>query len=405
MNRPSASCPGWLVDRLLQAKGAVGFNEYMDWVLNDEEHGAYSKGNLGIGRKGDFVTSPSLGPEFAELLVSQLVDWFEQLDRRNTEKHILSLIELGPGDGELAFDLLLALEETAPALLENFELIMVEPNSAMVQRQKLKFEHYSKVPVKWMNFDELCATPIYGIIIAHEVLDALPVERIILRNKILFRQGVKIIERDGNYFTELVELPLPDSLKDSIISATDKLQISIPPTDAVDGWNSEWHSCVKPFLLNAYKSLRSGAMLIIDYALEAKSYYTSSRSSGTILAYHNQRCYTDILYEPGVSDLTSHICLDTLKLFAAECGWNFLGDLRQGQALLALGLAQKLNSLNLLPNNQIDLALSKRENLLRLVDPYCLGDFRWVAFEKIEKSQVNASGNTISSIFLEEPRN
>ena len=77
---------------------------------------------------------------------------------------------------------------------------------------------------------------------------------------------------------------------------------------------------------------------------------------------------------------------------------NILGVQRQGQALLALGLSQRLNQLKQFPPSQLALALQKRENLLRLVDPLCLGEFRWIAFQtKGNKSSI------FETLFLTEP--
>ena len=77
------ACPSWLVKRLKESGGLVSFHNYMDWSLNDPIHGAYSSGQLSIGRHGDFVTSPSLGNEFAELLVVQILDWFFEVTLKN----------------------------------------------------------------------------------------------------------------------------------------------------------------------------------------------------------------------------------------------------------------------------------------------------------------------------------
>ena len=104
MDCSTAKCPQWLADRIVTAGGIISFFQYMDWVLNDPEHGAYSRGNLIIGKEGDFATSPSLGPDFAELLAVQLVSWLEQLVLENVDDLPLSIIEVGPGEGDLAFE-------------------------------------------------------------------------------------------------------------------------------------------------------------------------------------------------------------------------------------------------------------------------------------------------------------
>ena len=75
----AAVVPPWLLERLLAKGGEVPFSTYMEWVLHDPQHGAYGSGRLLIGPQGDFVTSPSLGPDFAALLAPQLVEWLRQL--------------------------------------------------------------------------------------------------------------------------------------------------------------------------------------------------------------------------------------------------------------------------------------------------------------------------------------
>ena len=102
MNGSSANCPEWLADRIVKAGGYISFHQYMDWALNDHDYGAYSTGNLKLGPRGDFTTSPSLGVDFAELLAEQVAEWFEQLRHKNINLP-LSLIEVGPGEGDLAF--------------------------------------------------------------------------------------------------------------------------------------------------------------------------------------------------------------------------------------------------------------------------------------------------------------
>ena len=75
MEPMAASCPDWLATHLQQAGGAVPFSRFMDLALNEPEHGYYGSGRARIGTQGDFVTSPSLGSDFAALLAPQLLAW------------------------------------------------------------------------------------------------------------------------------------------------------------------------------------------------------------------------------------------------------------------------------------------------------------------------------------------
>ena len=81
-------------------------------------------------------------------------------------------------------------------------------------------------------------------------------------------------------------------------------------------------------------------------------------------------------------------------------GWKFIGETRQGQALLALGLSRFLYSLQKTTSHDLSAALNRRESLLRLVDPLGLGEFRWLAFKKD-----NCNNLFLRNRFLEEPIN
>ena len=102
--------------------------------------------------------------------------------------------------------------------------------------------------------------------------------------------------------------------------------------------------------------------------------------------------------DPGLSDITAHLCIESTINYALNNGWKFIGETRQGQALLALGLSKFLHSLQNTSNQNLSAALNRRESLLRLVDPMGLGEFRWLAFQRDNSNDLN-----LSSRFLEEP--
>ncbi len=405
MNGSFANCPEWLAELIVNSGGSVSFHQYMDWALNHSEYGSYSSGSLKLGTKGDFVTSPSLGPDFAALLARQVVDWLEQLQQENFNNLPLSLIEIGPGEGDLAFDLIQELEQISPEITKRLELILVDINQGMIKRQKERLSNICKVPIRWLSLDELAENPVIGVILAHEMLDALPVERIILRNNMLFRLGVKLEAINSHSLLSFDELPISSSLLDSLLELENEVGIKIPPDGASDGWSSELHIDMNQWLDKVSKTLIYGSLLIIDYALEATRYYNNSRQSGTMMSYKNQYASSDLLKDPGFCDLTSHLCLETLLYYAQKNKWLLLGHTRQGLALLALGLAERLNSLQKLSSEQLDIALSRRESLLRLVDPAGLGEFRWLAFEVNNQEDYIKSNIGLKTRFLTEPDN
>lgn len=372
-----------MVTRFEQQGGTMSFHQFMQLALHDPEHGAYGSGQLQVGPSGDFATSPSLGPDFAELLGLQVIQWFDQLASERPD-HPLSLVDIGPGEGDLIADLVQMLQREAPHWIRRLEVVLVELNPGMEARQRERLGSSVSPPVRWSTLESLASQPAYGIFLAHELLDALPVERLIWHDGELRQMGVSLKRCDGSADASLVWLdqPLPDGLRAQLSWAEQRCKIELPPKDAADGWCSEWHSDLPNWLQSAAMAMDQGVLLIVDYALEASRYYTAMRSEGTLLSYRKQRASSDLLAHAGTADLTAHLCLETLIANAEERGWRTLGQCRQGEALLSLGLADRLHQLQQLPVTALANALQRRETLLRLVDPAALGEFRWIALQR-----------------------
>ena len=188
------------------------------------------------------------------------------------------------------------------------------------------------------------------------------------------------------------------AINEFISESNSLLDICFPPKGICDGWTTEWHCDLPSWFDYVSKALIEGPLLIVDYAMESKRYYSKRREDGTLIAYRGQKANSNILKDPGYCDLTSHLCMESTISYGLRNKWRFLGETRQGQALLALGLSELLHSLQYIPNNNIAAALDRRESLLRLVDPMGLGEFRWLAFQK-----VNNTNLVIKSRFLESP--
>ena len=394
----TARCPNWLAGRINDQGGAISFYQYMDWVLNDPDHGVYSTGRLQIGRNGDFCTSPSLSNDFGFLLSNQVVEWLFQLEKASKNNQILSLVEIGPGEGSLSRDLINNIAEIAPYLIPKMELVLVELNEGMKSRQEKVVKSLKDIKIRWTDLDELKKNPVRGVIIAHEVLDAFPVERLIFRKNNVFRQGVALQKENNENYLEFIDLKTTISIDRFISESKSLLGIDFPPRGICDGWTTEWHCDVLPWFNDLSKALIDGPLLIVDYAMESNRYYSKRREDGTLISYRGQKANSNLLKDPGKCDLTSHLCMEATISYAIRNKWRFLGETRQGQALLALGLSELLYSLQNIAKNDIATALDRRESLLRLVSPMGLGEFRWLAFQKVNNSDL-----VIKSRFLEAP--
>ena len=395
---PTARCPEWLIDRIINSGGSISFYKYMDLVLNDPENGFYSTGRLNIGKDGDFCTSPSLGNDFARLLAIQVVDWLLDLEKSGIESELFSLVEIGPGEGTLSRDLAIAIAEIAPALISKIEFVLVELNVGMRKRQEKVVNNFEGIYCRWCDLEDLILRPVTGVVIANEALDAFPVERLIFTGNKVFRQGVALRKINDEYFLEFVDLKPTTAIMEFLQESNSLLNIEFPPKDICDRWVTEWHCDLPTWFGKLSKVLINGSLLVVDYAMESKRYYNANRKDGTLISYRNQKANTNILKDPGLSDLTAHLCIESTISYALINGWKFMGETRQGQALLALGLSKFLFSLQNTCSQDLSAALNRRESLLRLVDPMGLGEFRWLAFQKD-----NSYDLILSNRFLQEP--
>ena len=392
MNSLPVNNPDWLIKKIIKMGGTISFYDYMNFVLNDPSNGYYGSGKAELGSQGDFVTSPSLSDDFAFFVGKQIEEWLIQL-KNNLCDQKLFIIDFGAGDGSFISGLIKYLLESSNNSSEGVSFVIIEPNKGMIEKQKMKLKEFLSlgIDILWKGLEEIEGNNINGIFIANEVLDALPVERITFSKGRLFRQAVSVDKKSSRLFFD--KLPITSELEKSIKFAESKLGITIPPEDAPEGWTTEWHIDNSEWLKGIYEKINNGILLIIDYAKEAKNYYGLRNSNGTIISYKNQKTSNNILESPGDSDLTSHICIETLINDAETLGFKNIGTTKQGEALLALGLAERLYEIQKDFKRDLSKALARREALLRLVDPICLGDFKWFIFHKFKdkKSNINST--------------
>ena len=153
-----------LLRERIQREGPLPFREVMQAALYHPEYGYYT--NLrGFGAAGDFITSPERHPAFGWLLGRQALDVWEALDRPSP----FNILELGAGSGALAEPLLSMVRGTVPAIC--YTIDETSPSLRAVQQRRLTDPAF-----RWAGAKE----PAH-FIIANEVADALPVDRVVVR--------------------------------------------------------------------------------------------------------------------------------------------------------------------------------------------------------------------------------
>ncbi len=337
-----------VAERIRAAGGAIGFAEYMRLVLYAPGLGYYSAGARKFGADGDFVTAPELGPLFSRLLARQCAEILAELGRD------AGILEIGAGGGALAAGMLAALGE-ADALPERY--CILEVSADLRERQRRLLER--SVPealhrVVWL--DALPESPLRGVIVANEVLDALPVER--------FRRTADGVEQaavaEGGGELVLHWIPAAPTLARAVMELESRLGRRLP-----DGYTSELSLGLAGWLGDVARVLAEGVALFADYGAGESEYYAAGRIAGTFRCHYRHRAHENALLYPGLQDLTAWVDFSAVAHAAVDAGLELLGYTTQANFLIGAGLARELEGLASLGERQ-RLALSQQTKTLTL---------------------------------------
>jgi SAM-dependent MidA family methyltransferase len=329
-----------------EAGGAVDFSEFMQRVLYEPGLGYYVAGHRKFGATGDFITAPEMGELFGRCLARQCAEILNELSSGD-------ILEFGAGTGVLCAQLLAALEEE-DALPGNYYILEVSPDLRQRQRQTIA----ERVPGLLARCRWLDRLPVdfEGVVIANEVLDAMPVERFRVT-----RTGVEVVQVtwSGDSFVESTRPPAAGEL------------LQIAKKDLAPGYESEVGVLARHWVAGIADWLRRGVALIIDYGFPGHEYYHPQRSEGTLMCHHRHRAHPDPYRHIGMQDITAHVDFSALAEAAVEAGLDVLGFTHQAAFLLSLGLTDiAAKRMEASPRDR--LALS--QEVQRLAQTYEMGE-------------------------------
>ena len=279
-----------IASQIASQGGWLPFSRYMEMALYEPGMGYYSAGAHKLGAGGDFTTAPELSPLFGAAICSTLLPVLEGLQKKGLPTHIL---EFGAGTGKLATSIFTRLNDLGFAL-DRYDIIEISPDLAQRQQERIGDT------VRQLNLKTQCSwltqlpENFKGVILANEVIDAIPCDAIIFQNGFWYWYGVafendKLIWKTGSPVEQKL---LPESLLSGNFS---------------EGYISELHAPANAWMQQVAKHLDVGLFLTFDYGFPESEYYHPQRLEGTLMAHHRHHAIQDPFHLPGLCDLTTHV--------------------------------------------------------------------------------------------------
>ena len=300
----------------IKQTGNMSFSRYMELALYAPEFGYYRNALKKFGKTGDFVTAPEISSLFSECVANQCSEVLQTLNGGD-------ILEFGAGSGAMAADILCALQKKNQ-LPNHYYILEISAFLKSTQAKTIQ----AKIPnyfdhVVWLT--ALPEEPINGVILANEVLDAMPV------HQFSWHKGIK--ERCVTIENNELASCISEKENHALIAQVEKYNIQFS-----EGYTSEVNLYLPGWIKSISKCLSRGAVLIMDYGFPRHEYYHSDRNAGTIMCHYRHRAHSNPLILPGVQDITAHLDFTAVAESAEESGLTVSGFTNQAAFLINCGL-------------------------------------------------------------------
>jgi SAM-dependent MidA family methyltransferase len=324
MSLPEPSADALAASRALQqviredirANGSwISFSRYMELALYAPGLGYYAGGSAKLGKDGDFTTAPEITPLFGATLA--------EFAAEIAGAEPVRILEFGAGTGKLARDILDASARRGTPVAS---YAIVELSAELRQRQQEALAAHPTVT--WLDTPPVAFS---GLVIANEVLDAMPVPLLVRQGGHWLIRGVTL-EGEGFAFADR--------------AGGDPLAGQVPDAEALpEGYLTEVHPQQAGFVRMLADMLRAGeggAALLIDYGFPAHEYYLPQRMQGTLMCHYRHHAHGDPFFLPGLQDITAHVDFTDIARAGIGAGLDLQAYMSQAAFLLSAGLPSLL---------------------------------------------------------------
>ena len=309
----------------ISARGPIPFSRYMELCLygpggGDAPVGYYTSPREKFGKQGDFYTSSDVHAVFGRLLARQ----FEEMWRALDEPEEITLVELGPGRGLFAQDVLAWSKKMFPAFYSALHYTLMEGSAGLRSRLAELFAediHAGKVQIA-ATLDEVeFKTPF--IIFGNEFFDALPVE-------VLDCRGEVRVDSNGSRFMETFVPPsaaVRDYVEEYAVHPEEGERVDAPLIA---------QSYMRQIASLTASSEQPGYFVFIDYGY-TRDEQLAGRHRGTVRSFRKHTLSDSVYDAPGEQDITADVNFTALAAAARDYGVEALALVTQSQFLVGIG--------------------------------------------------------------------
>jgi len=344
----------------IRERGPITVAAFMDLALYDPDAGYYARAARRTGRAGDFFTSVDVGPLFGDVLAAQIVemasDAFFSPDG-NGPRPRFDLVEAGAANGQLAADILDGIARRDPDLYSRLRLHLVERSGEARRAQAAVLgRHSARVAAS----GEALPPSYAGVLVANELLDALPAHQVVMR-----ADGLRevYVTADDDRLTTCEGRPSTPEIEEYFRRVDAPLE---------PGWRAEVNLAAIRWVRDAARRLRRGFLILIDYGHDARELYSAGHSSGTLTTFSSHHARgpeaagePPWLAEPGEQDITAHVDFTSVRAAAESEGVDLVGFM--DQTYFVLGILSGPDA------SLADLPADQRRMLKTLITPGGLG--------------------------------
>jgi SAM-dependent MidA family methyltransferase len=311
-------------------QGRITFADFMGACLYEPGLGYYTSPGRKVGAEGDFYTSITVHAAFGRVIAREIA----QMWRCMGTPADFTLVECGAGNGRLACDIMDFLAEREPEMYRNLKLVLVEqePSLESAQREMLT-SHVERL--FWLDPDVFASGSFTfsGCLYSNELIDALPVHRVIMAVDGL--KEIFVTCKDGELLEEAGSPSTPE-----LCEYLKRVEVELHP-----GQLAEINLNGPAWLKTVSKALQSGFVLTVDYGYTAQELYAPKRKLGTLLCYHRHQTEENPYIRLGLQDITTHVDFTTLMKCGEELEMQSVWFGEQYRFLLATGIVEEIEAI------------------------------------------------------------